>query len=241
MSSVSESPYRESGLGTGEPLVCLFCGWERDANADHCVKCGVSCVSPSADDGAASSFACPRCGNFLALASFGRATIKSCEKCHGVFLPAIQFSIIVTDYLNGVELPLGVAMLPLPPSKQIDRLPILKCIACNKDMDRVNFASRSDAIIDVCMMHGIWLDPPELVPMLHFVKTRAELGEVPMTDAERETEAQLRVEAQDSAKRQARISRRANSILESMRQHGHPRWTFMDENKNPNDDPYEDM
>jgi Zn-finger nucleic acid-binding protein len=216
---MNDSPYRESGLGAGEALVCLFCGSERDANADHCEKCGVSCAPLSADDNAATSFACPRCGNFLALASFGRATLKSCEKCHGVFLPALQFSIIVTDYMNGVDLPLGATMLPLPPGKQIDRLPILKCIACHTEMDRVNFASRSDAIIDVCAIHGIWLDPGELVPMLHFVKTRADLGEVPLSDAEKEDMIELRTALTASQQREFSANIAASHILAMLRAH----------------------
>jgi Zn-finger nucleic acid-binding protein len=198
---MEDSPYRESGLGAGEAPVCLFCGSERDANADHCEKCGVSCAPPAANDDAASSFACPRCGNFLALASFGRATIKSCKKCHGVFLPALQFSIIVHDYMNGMELPVGDTLLPLPPGQEIDRIAPVMCIGCGKEMDRVNFASRSDAIIDVCIVHGIWLDPPELIPMLHFVKTRAELGEVPLTDAEKQDQIELAKERDESMQR----------------------------------------
>jgi Zn-finger nucleic acid-binding protein len=183
---MNDAPYRSSGLGEGEPAVCLFCGWEHDANANQCQKCGVPCAPPYIEDGLNADFPCPRCAELLEPTSFGRATIKPCTKCHGIFLPSKQFSIIVNDYLGGTELPLDLILPPLPPGKEVDRIASVKCIACSKEMDRVNFASRSDAIVDVCTIHGIWVDAGELIPMLHFVKTRAELGEVPLTDAEKQ-------------------------------------------------------
>ncbi len=127
--------------------------------------------------------------------------MSACEKCHGVFLAAQDFTLVVTDYMNGVELPVGVELLPIAPGNEIDRIPIVKCLFCLKEMERVNFASRSDAIIDVCMVHGLWLDAGELVPMLHFVKTRADLGEVPLTDAEKQDLADLEKDREESQQR----------------------------------------
>lgn len=132
-------------------------------------------------------FPCPRCAEtFLEPSAFGRATIKVCKQCHGCFVPALQFTFIINDYLDGIELPLG-SLPPPPPRKKAGNDPKLErviCIACKRDMDRFNFASRSGAIVDVCSVHGIWLDGGELVPILHYVKTRNELGEVPRSQAE---------------------------------------------------------
>lgn len=195
---MSESPYRDSGLGSGETPVCLFCGSECDANAKRCEKCGVSRAKTAADETSLAGFACPRCNHLLEPKALGRAAINACENCHGMFLPSMQFSILVHDYLSGVELPLGTTLVPLPPGKEIDRVALLKCIACGKDMDRVNFASRSDAIVDICTVHGLWLDAGELVPMLHFVKTREERGTVPLTEQEIADRAGLDKDRQES-------------------------------------------
>ncbi|MGH7328925.1 MAG: zf-TFIIB domain-containing protein, partial [Polyangiaceae bacterium] len=161
-------------------------------------------AAPRDDETPPIGFPCPRCGNALEISTFGRAIIKTCAKCRGCFVPALQFSFILNDYVSGVELPMASLPPPLPPSHGpgVDpRLGSVACIACGREMDRINFASRSGAIVDVCNMHGIWLDAGELVPILHFVKTRSELGEVPISDAERDERAELDKERADSEER----------------------------------------
>ncbi|MEO7112389.1 MAG: hypothetical protein ABI183_18230 [Polyangiaceae bacterium] len=154
---------------------CLFCGGDCDA-AGRCHLCNADNAS-AADDGATGELLCPRCRIALTSKPFGRATIHPCGTCRGIFAGAIQFSMIVHDYVAGVELPLG--MLPVnPPSahpeKDAERnSATVACVACAKEMERTNFAERSGAIVDVCKQHGIWIDAGELVPMLHFVKDRA--------------------------------------------------------------------
>ena len=168
--------------------------------------CGAD--NANADDAASmGGLLCPRCRTSLTPKPFGRAAIHACGTCRGIFVGAIQFSLIIHDYIAGVELPLGA--LPMnPPSAHPEQdvakvLPIVTCVACVHEMDRTNFASRSGAIVDVCAKHGIWLDAGELVPMLHFVKTRAERLDVPLTEAELATENQLARERMES---DARVS-----------------------------------
>lgn len=129
----------------------------------------------------------------------------------------MQLTIIVKDYVHGVELPLGVLRPPLPPGQEIDRLGFVQCIACHKDMDRVNFASRSDAIVDVCAVHGLWLDAGELIPMLHFVKTREELGDVPLSEAEKQDQLDLRADLAESLRREFANNMSAMNIIVNLR------------------------
>ena len=185
---MTDSPYRAAAdFVLGEPTHCLFCGEERLPDGG-CRKCHAwSGASPS-DETPEIGFPCPRCKTVhLRIDAYGRAKVKICDGCHGMFVPALQFSFILNDYVSGVTLPVG--SLPPPPptsaSAKIEtRVEKIVCIACHREMDRLNFASRSGAIIDVCNVHGMWLDAGELVVMLHFIKTRAELGEVPLSDAE---------------------------------------------------------
>ncbi|MEO8877259.1 MAG: hypothetical protein ABI461_16820 [Polyangiaceae bacterium] len=130
----------------------------------------------------------------------------------------------MNDYLANVELPLG-ALVVVARGHEPDKLPYVDCIVCARRMDRVNFASRSDAIVDICNIHGIWLDAGELIPILHFVKMRTELGEVPITDAEREAQAKLFTDAGDSATREALIRREAEPYLVPRSHGGYtPEW-----------------
>lgn len=187
---MSDSPYRTAFENAGcEAIRCLFCGQEARTDG-MCPSCG-AIGRPDSTAGDLVSGHCPRCGVALVTDSFGRSTIKRCASCNGAFVPAIQFSYIVNDYLAGADLPLG-SFPPPPPDHRsaIDsRINPVACIACGRQMDRINFATRSGAVIDVCTPHGLWLDAGELVPILHFVRTRAELREVPLSDAEREAAA----------------------------------------------------
>ncbi|MEO7112388.1 MAG: hypothetical protein ABI183_18225 [Polyangiaceae bacterium] len=203
---MTDSPYRSSGLGENEATICLFCGLAYEPGANQCRKCAVSSGSTAGDeagDEARDGFPCPRCAEPLTASSFGRAFIKPCKKCHGMFIPARQFSMILNDYLHAVDLPIGLLPPPLPPGKEVSHAAAVHCIVCSKEMDRVNFASRSDALVDVCNVHGIWLDPGELLPILHFVKTRATLGEVPLSEAELEDKKKWDEENEQSRARVA--------------------------------------
>lgn len=169
----------------------MFCGELRRDDGD-CSKCGAWSAASIEDGTPDIGFPCPRCGDSHSLEKtpFGRSVIKLCARCRGFFVPALQMSQIINDYIVGLPLPLGDHPPP-PPTVAVaaSRVPTVTCIACHRDMDRVNFAARSGAIIDICNMHGIWLDAGELVPVLHFIKTRAERGMVPMSENEIESEA----------------------------------------------------
>lgn len=51
-------------------------------------------------------------------------------------------------------------------------------------MDRARFAQRAALVVDVCALHGIWLDAGELAGILDFVKQRT-TGQVELDAAER--------------------------------------------------------
>jgi Zn-finger nucleic acid-binding protein len=215
--SMTDSPYRNpADFSIAEPTHCLFCGAERNAQGE-CASCGAVVAAPSNDESLGMGYPCPRCKEMLVPEPFGRSIVKACAKCHGLFVPSLQFSFIVNDYLAGIELPVG-KYPPPPPRAQEEierRFAQVACIACQRAMDRVNFASRSGATVDVCEAHGIWIDGGELVPILHFLKTRAELGEVPLTDVEKQERIELdkardestqRMELDDLARKEIRRS-----------------------------------
>ncbi len=205
---MNDSPYRAPALSTPEVTHCLFCGEERRPDG-ACKKCLAWSGASPVDDTPDAGFACPRCKTtYLRVEAMGRAKVKVCDGCHGVFVPAFQFSILVNDYIADQPLPLG-SLPPPPPSfsgASDPKIDLVTCVACRREMDRLQFAARSGAVIDVCNMHGIWLDGGELVAVLHFVKTRAELGDVPLSDQEKVDLAVLEHERIDSEARLSRIN-----------------------------------
>jgi Zn-finger nucleic acid-binding protein len=51
-------------------------------------------------------------------------------------------------------------------------LQIVDCPDCHREMDRARFAQRASLVVDICLVHGMWLDAGELVSLLTFVKDR---------------------------------------------------------------------
>jgi len=45
-----------------------------------------------------------------------------------------------------------------------------KCPVCSKIMNRVNFGKSSGVIIDECQLHGVYLDPGELLRILQWTR-----------------------------------------------------------------------
>ena len=57
-------------------------------------------------------------------------------------------------------------------------------------MDRARFDGRSVAVVDICTMHGLWLDAGETVTVLNYIRERLnDGGTVPETAAEKKEEA----------------------------------------------------
>ena len=50
-------------------------------------------------------------------------------------------------------------------------------------MDRVTFGAQSSIVVDICNLHGIWVDAGELVEAVTFVRARDQHGgKVPKTE-----------------------------------------------------------
>lgn len=215
---MNDSPYREAGLSSSEVTHCLFCGEERRSDG-ACTKCMAWSGANPVDDTPDAGFACPRCKTtYLRVEGLGRAKVKVCDRCRGLFVPAFQFSVLVNDYVADQPLPVGSFPPPPPslPDKADPRIELVTCVACRREMDRLQFAVRSGATVDVCNVHGIWLDGGELVAILHFVKTRAELGEVPLSDQEKADRALL---DQERLASETRISH-VNYLVDVIRSKG---------------------
>jgi len=66
-------------------------------------------------------------------------------------------------------------------------------------MERVRFAGHAFLLVDVCAVHGIWLDAGELVSLVNFVKQRASGTELPDPVDQEEERMWARVEVRMKA------------------------------------------
>lgn len=167
-------------------LQCVACRGIVLAGTDRC-QCGASLEVKHAA-------ACPRC-NGAALAAVqleDGVKVLQCGGCGGCFLRVSAW----TEVLNrtatpGASDPLLAKFVPPPPSqgkpeaRQLPRQALLapcSCPDCRKPMDRVTFGAQSSIVVDICNMHGIWVDAGELVEAVAFVRARDQHGgKVPKT------------------------------------------------------------
>jgi Zn-finger nucleic acid-binding protein len=118
--------------------------------------------------------ACPRCKD-LKLQPFGigPATLHGCPRCRGSFLPASEWDALLdTAETSGLPREAGTVVPPLPglgPSPAALREHIA-CPTCAETMEQVEFGTAGLLVIDVCKLHGIWLDGGELVGAIESVR-----------------------------------------------------------------------
>jgi Zn-finger nucleic acid-binding protein len=90
-----------------------------------------------------------------------------CENCHGCFVRVHDWTLIVDDSTGGHPIDTKDFVVP-----EAGRLPVatliamVRCPACHKEMDRFHFGVQSSAVVDVCEVHGMWLDAGELAEVL---------------------------------------------------------------------------
>jgi Zn-finger nucleic acid-binding protein len=116
----------------------------------------------------------------------GGVEIQECLACRGVLLSPFAWTELLD--LLGANEPVAVGhFVPLPPNAQRPSLlALVPCPVCRSEMDRVVFAARSNVVMDVCAMHGVWLDAGEVAPLVAFYR-RILSGEL-----QAEAEADLR-------------------------------------------------
>jgi len=182
---------------------CLYCGGLQSAEHPACPVCGAIARFGAAASAApeATSPPCPRCGRALVLRrlSDDASTALQCEACHGCFLRVRDWSLVVDDTENGH--PIDTKDFVVPESGALPRdelVPLVRCPACHKEMDRFHFGVRSPAVVDVCDAHGMWLDAGELAQVVPYAAEVAKSQRLPA-----ESEAAMRDDAAFSAKLRA--------------------------------------
>ena len=103
--------------------------------------------------------------------TIGKAPVRECDRCEGLWLDAPVFQSICADSEQQSVI-LGDAFTSehkaaVAHEEQVRYVP---CPHCQQLMNRINFAKCSDVIVDVCKQHGTWFDRDELRQIIEFIR-----------------------------------------------------------------------
>jgi Zn-finger nucleic acid-binding protein len=166
----------------------MFEGWA------FCARCGTAGSRTAGDTGAA--LKCPGCRKPLGSVRVGTTELFECRVCDGIWLEAATFERLCADgdaraaVLHRTERDATAA--------RDTRVRYRRCPECDKMMNRVNFGRISGVIVDVCKLHGTYVDAGELHGILSFIgsggleRARARQIEELKEQERRALEAELR-------------------------------------------------
>lgn len=106
---------------------------------------------------------CPRCTT-AELALRGEDLI--CPRCGGLFVGHTRLRALVDAHRDRGLRPVATGS----PSRAFEGPDVsyLACPLCSEAMSRKNFGGRSAILVDVCAVHGVWLDRGELDAVIAF-------------------------------------------------------------------------
>ena len=150
--------------------VCPMCYARLLDGARFCMECGVE-IAPQALRAVHEGAVCPRCKGTLRSRTVGTTALVECGGCAGIWLSAEELDRICqkTEVENLVRQHLA-ELEPAQPVMPAAGPTYVPCPTCGQLMNRKNFGARSGVIVDVCKLHGVWLDHRELEGILDFVR-----------------------------------------------------------------------
>lgn len=147
-----------------QTVACPHCMGMMFVGTKFCPHCGTRAVA--VQQGAGSSRPCPRCHVPLADVQVAKTPLEECTRCGGLWIDVSSFEFICSNAearqaATGLLVPSPV---PLDPTVRY-----LKCPQCQNLMNRMNYASRSGIVINICRAHGVWLDRNEMRQIVEFI------------------------------------------------------------------------
>lgn len=148
-------------------VACPSCFGMMFVGAKFCSHCGAKADRKEAgDDGRR----CPRCRWSMNAIVIGKADLRECPKCEGLWADTDCLQRICTDREQQSAL-LGVAApIPQPLNAPLEKVRYIPCPVCKQLMHRMNFARCSGVVVDVCRQHGTWFDKDELRRIVEFIQ-----------------------------------------------------------------------
>jgi Zn-finger nucleic acid-binding protein len=163
---------------------CPRCMSRVFAGYKHCPHCGAELGIAAAPDPKA-DMPCPRCSHVLQARLVGDIVIDECAHCNGVFIDTVAVERVINDANRRAP-----ALLAALPTADVHVVPkpgekfYVKCPMCHELMNRRQFASGAQIVVDVCKNHGTFFDVGELPAILQWA-THGGVAIAPIrTDAE---------------------------------------------------------
>lgn len=154
---------------------CFFCGHELDAD-QQCQRCGV--VREARDEKRVRG-RCPRC-QVVRLFPFAldSVTLQACGRCKGCFLSTSDWDTLLDAFARAPLPDVIIGGASSPYRRAAEAPPNLaeavRCATCDGTMERFEFATISGVCVDVCKLHGVWLDAGELERIVAVIHERIE-------------------------------------------------------------------
>jgi Zn-finger nucleic acid-binding protein len=168
------------GAGTGaDATSCAYCGsrlatvacpaclGSMFVGSQFCPHCGARAAT--VEDSGAQSLPCPGCTGEMQGVRVGDTAMHQCDQCGSAWLARETFEALCADRQKQGALAGALGDTPAPQAAETERpARYVKCPACQKIMNRVNFGRTSGVIVDVCKPHGVWFERDELRRVLAF-------------------------------------------------------------------------
>ena len=165
-----ECRYCQATLAT---VSCPKCFALMFDGAIYCPSCGTRRARQA---GAPRQAPCPACRHAVGTVqaatmrevTLGDTMLLECDRCHGLWVDAVTFEHICADHAAQ-----AAVLHQWAPATKADAAPEVRyrrCLACGKMMNRVNFGKLSGTVVDVCRMHGTFLDGGELHQIVAFIQ-----------------------------------------------------------------------
>lgn len=160
---------------------CTNCSAPLPVNSVTCDYCGsrnnvdLTAVHYYTTHGSDTERLCPVCTlrlKTIDLGIDGKFFIERCPECLGLFFdPGELDALLEYSVKNVFEINRSrLAQFNLTGQTNSRVATYVKCPACAKMMNRINFGARSGVVIDRCKEHGIWLDAGELRQLCEWMK-----------------------------------------------------------------------
>ena len=146
-------------------MQCPKCQHRFNKVLSYCPYCGQA--NNTKDTGSNSKALCPRCAIPLEMIRLRDNELDICPVCHGMWLDTLEFKRLTSerDVYEDDTVSKEFQKKAIP-QKEIKYLP---CPRCKNLMIKRNFKKISGVIIDLCRLHGVWLDPGELEQIRSFI------------------------------------------------------------------------
>jgi Zn-finger nucleic acid-binding protein len=151
-------------------IACPSCFGMMFLGSRHCPRCGAHAERAETKTNER-RFDCPRCRVRMEALTIGKATLRECARCSGLWVEAAAFEEICADREQ------QAAVLGSPATKTAGaaggaaagHVRYVPCPQCGQLMNRFNFARCSGVVVDVCKGHGTWFDRDELQRVVEFI------------------------------------------------------------------------